>query len=71
MSNKASELPRIPERYLTRLHELSKLGKRVMIGLVGAPGAGKSTVAEALRQSFPETSQVVPMDGYHLANVVL
>ena len=48
MSNKPSELPRIPERYLTRLLELSKLGKRVMIGLVGAPGAGKSTVAEAL-----------------------
>ena len=71
MSNMPSELPRIPEAYLARLQELSKSGKRVMIGLVGAPGAGKSTVAEALRQSFPETSQVVPMDGYHLANVEL
>ena len=42
-----------------------------MVGLVGAPGSGKSTVAEALLQSFPETSQVVPMDGFHLANVEL
>lgn len=42
-----------------------------MVGLVGAPGAGKSTVAQALRQSFPETSQIVPMDGFHLANVEL
>jgi len=42
-----------------------------MIGLVGAPGAGKSTVAEALQASFAETSQVVPMDGFHLANVEL
>lgn len=71
MSNKASDLPQVPERYLERLRALSQSGRRVMIGLVGAPGAGKSTAAEALRQAFPETSQVVPMDGYHLANVEL
>ena len=71
MTNSFSKLPQIPERYLVRLQKLAKNGKRVMIGLVGAPGAGKSTVAEALRQSFPDTSQVVPMDGYHLANVEL
>ena len=71
MSNNATDLPQVPERYLARLRALSQSGKRVMIGLVGAPGAGKSTAAEALRQAFPETSQVVPMDGYHLANVEL
>ena len=71
MPNASSELPQIPERYLVRLRELSKQGKRVMVGLVGAPGAGKSTVAQALQQSFPDTSQIVPMDGFHLANVEL
>ncbi len=66
-----SSLPKVPEVYLKRLHELTRTGKRVMVGLVGAPGSGKSTVAEALLQLFPETSQVVPMDGFHLANVEL
>ena len=66
-----SKSPTVPESYLKRLRELIGKGERVMIGLVGAPGAGKSTVAEALQASFAETSQVVPMDGFHLANVEL
>ncbi|NUT17407.1 MAG: nucleoside/nucleotide kinase family protein [Cupriavidus sp.] len=43
-------------------------GKRVVLGLVGAPGAGKSTLAAALQQAFADVSAVLPMDGYHLAN---
>jgi pantothenate kinase len=39
--------------------------------LVGPPGSGKSTLALALRHAFPEVSQVIPMDGFHLANVEL
>jgi pantothenate kinase len=42
-----------------------------LLGLVGPPGAGKSTLAQALQQVFAEVSQVVPMDGFHLANVEL
>ena len=42
-----------------------------MLGLVGPPGAGKSTLALTLHQAFPELSQVVPMDGFHLANAEL
>lgn len=42
-----------------------------MLGLVGPPGAGKSTLALALRHAFADVSQVVPMDGFHLANAEL
>lgn len=47
---------------------------RVMIGLVGEPGAGKSTVAAALRDALAKRgipTALVPMDGFHLANVEL
>lgn len=40
-------------------------GTRVLVGIAGAPGAGKSTVAEALLAALPEAA-LVPMDGYHL-----
>ena len=41
---------------------------RVVLGLVGAPGAGKSTLATALQAAFADVAVVLPMDGYHLAN---
>ena len=66
-----TEPAKIPAPYIHHLQQLLEKGRRVMIGLVGAPGAGKSTVAAALQQSFAAVSQVVPMDGYHLANVEL
>lgn len=40
-------------------------GDRVLVGIAGAPGAGKSTVAEALVAALPDAA-LVPMDGYHL-----
>lgn len=64
-------VPEIPESYLARLREMLKGGSRKIIGLVGPPGAGKSTVGLALREIFREVSQIVPMDGFHLANVEL
>ena len=44
-----------------------------MIGLVGEPGAGKSTVAAALSAALGDelALAVVPMDGFHLANAEL
>lgn len=47
-------------------------GERRILGLTGAPGAGKSTVAEQLVSALgPEIAVLVPMDGFHLANEVL
>lgn len=45
-------------------------GKRMVVGLTGPPGAGKSTVAEKLVASVPG-AVLVPMDGFHLAQAVL
>ena len=44
-------------------------GRRKLLGgLVGAPGAGKSTLARLLGEALGEQrAQVVPMDGFHLA----
>jgi pantothenate kinase len=47
-------------------------GQRRILGLTGAPGAGKSTVAEQLVDALgPDAAVLVPMDGFHLANEVL
>ncbi len=46
---------------------------RALLGVVGAPGAGKSTFADALVDRLPEAlaAVVVPMDGFHLADAQL
>lgn len=61
----------LPAPFLARVEALLAPGGRRLLGLVGAPGAGKSTLAQALLEAFPGLSQVVPMDGYHLANAEL
>ena len=42
---------------------------RFLLGIAGAPGAGKSTLARHLAMACGAT--VVPMDGFHLADVEL
>jgi len=43
--------------------------KRLVIGIVGKPGAGKSTLTSHLIDNLPKDSAVlIPMDGYHLSN---
>lgn len=59
------------ETALARLLASMQPGQRYLLGLAGAPGAGKSTVAEQLMAALPGRAVVVPMDGYHLANTEL
>ncbi|PNI09244.1 nucleoside/nucleotide kinase family protein [Arthrobacter sp. AFG7.2] len=47
-------------------------GTRTVLGIAGAPGSGKSTFAEWIRQQFePGQAVVVPMDGFHLGNTII
>ncbi|MBA3446565.1 MAG: nucleoside triphosphate hydrolase [Pseudaminobacter sp.] len=46
--------------------------RRFVVAIAGPPGAGKSTLAQALRDLLPEGSAVVvPMDGFHYDDAVL
>lgn len=67
----SSDTPVIPASALSRVRDLLADGQRKLLGLVGPPGAGKSTLAHALQRAFADVSQVVPMDGFHLADVEL
>jgi pantothenate kinase len=44
---------------------------RVVVGIAGPPGAGKSTLAAELAAAVGASAVVVPMDGFHLANAEL
>lgn len=41
---------------------------RYILGIAGAPGAGKSTASQAISQKLDSRCTVVEMDGFHLAN---
>ncbi len=44
---------------------------RRIIGIVGKPGSGKSTIARALVVALGVGAELLPMDGFHLSNAVL
>jgi hypothetical protein len=46
---------------------------RTIVGIAGPPGVGKSTLAEALADTFSDEfgAVAVPMDGFHLSTVEL
>lgn len=59
-----------------RAIRLATDGQRTVLGIAGAPGAGKSTLARRVVAGVDAalgagTAVQVPMDGFHLANTVL
>lgn len=59
------------EDLVARAQVLASRGPRTLVGIVGAPGAGKSTVCEALEVALGDRAVVVGMDGFHLDDDVL
>lgn len=51
-----------------RARALCTDGKRKMLGITGAPGAGKSTVCAGLLAMLGDSAQIIGMDGFHFAN---
>lgn len=63
---------RVAHALAPRLSELARGNRRVLLGVTGAPGVGKSGLAAALVAAFEAehgdgTAVAVGMDGFHLA----
>ncbi|MFC9287073.1 nucleoside/nucleotide kinase family protein [Streptomyces sp. NPDC057052] len=60
---------------LPRARALTRPGRRAILGIAGAPGSGKTTLAERLVRELNGTGEPwvahVPMDGFHLADAEL
>jgi pantothenate kinase len=54
-----------------RARRLARPGARRILGITGAPGAGKSTLATAIVAELGGLAVSVPMDGFHLPNAEL
>ena len=55
----------------SQILNLSQNQHVVMIAIAGAPGSGKSTIGENLHNIIGEKSCLIPMDGFHLDNIIL
>lgn len=56
---------------LERARLLAGSGGRRLLGIAGAPGAGKSTLARRVVDELGGAARLVPMDGFHLSNAEL
>lgn len=58
--------------YAAAIRERMRTHDRVILGIAGPPGSGKSTVAEQVRSCFgADKAAIVPMDGFHLAQSII
>ena len=56
---------------LERARALAGRPGRAILGITGPPAAGKSTLAERLREELGAAAAYVPLDGFHLAHQLL
>lgn len=56
------------EELVERARSLAQSGERRILGITGAPAAGKSTLCERLVEALGDSAALVGMDGFHLAN---
>ncbi|MBF4594740.1 nucleoside/nucleotide kinase family protein [Curtobacterium flaccumfaciens] len=64
------------DQAVERAVELARSSERTVLGIAGAPGAGKSTLARRIVTAVDDrlgagTAVQVPMDGFHLSNAAL
>lgn len=64
------------DQAVKRAVELARSSERTVLGIAGAPGAGKSTLARRIVTTVDDrlgagTAVQVPMDGFHLSNAAL
>ncbi len=58
------------EEVVTRAKSLMG-GERKIVGVIGKPGAGKSTLSAQLIKHLGNQAAILNMDGYHLSNLAL
>lgn len=63
-------MPAVDE-LVARARALASTGSRRLLGITGAPGAGKSTLCAALLEALGADAVLVGMDGFHLADAEL
>lgn len=56
------------DELVARARVMVASGSRQILGVVGTPGSGKSTVSAMLVEALGADAVLVPMDGFHLAN---
>jgi pantothenate kinase len=59
------------EILVARAIEFAQREHRTILGIAGAPGGGKSTLAQAVVAAVGSAAVLVPMDGFHLAQAEL
>ena len=59
------------DELVERARQLAAGGRRVLIGIAGAPGAGKSVLSDALLAALGPDAVLVGMDAFHLADTEL